>query len=138
MEIERRRFLKGSSLFLAGAALPGCVTAGVTNGRLPAYYADIEQRTFRWFWDNVNRKNGLVPDRWPTPSFSSIAAVGFALPAYAIGVERGWWFSRPCCQCYRAAPVTVSILIAHAGVTVRHKPARLPRTISSTVRTFLS
>jgi hypothetical protein len=38
----------------------------------------------------VNRKNGLVPDRWPTPSFSSIAAVGFALPAYAIGAERGW------------------------------------------------
>ncbi|WP_246444063.1 hypothetical protein [Sphingomonas sediminicola] len=30
------------------------------------------------------------PDRWPTPSFSSIAAVGFALPAYAIGIERGW------------------------------------------------
>ena len=42
------------------------------------------------FWDTVNRKNGLVPDRWPTPCFSSIAAVGFALPAYAIGVERGW------------------------------------------------
>ena len=57
---------------------------------LPAFYEDIERRTFRWFWDTVNRKNGLVPDRWPTPSFSSIAAVGFALPAYAIGVERGW------------------------------------------------
>ena len=38
----------------------------------------------------MNRKNGLVPDRWPTPSFSSIAAIGFALPGYAIGVERGW------------------------------------------------
>jgi hypothetical protein len=31
-----------------------------------------------------------VPDRWPTKSFASIAAVGFALPAYAVGVERGW------------------------------------------------
>jgi hypothetical protein len=29
-------------------------------------------------------------DRWPTPSFSSIAAVGFALTAYPIGVERGY------------------------------------------------
>ncbi len=38
----------------------------------------------------MNRRNGLVPDRWPTPSFCSIASVGFALPAYAIGVERGW------------------------------------------------
>jgi hypothetical protein len=58
--------------------------------RLPAFYEDIERRTFRWFWKTANRKNGLVPDRWPTPSFSSIASVGFALPAYAVGVERGW------------------------------------------------
>jgi hypothetical protein len=57
---------------------------------LPSFYEDIERRTFDWFWRTVNRKNGLVPDRWPTPSFSSIASVGFALPAYAIGVERGW------------------------------------------------
>jgi len=34
--------------------------------------------------------NGLTPDRWPTPSFSSIAAVGFALTAYPIGVEHQW------------------------------------------------
>ncbi|MGH7521803.1 MAG: glucoamylase family protein, partial [Gemmatimonadales bacterium] len=32
----------------------------------------------------------LTPDRWPTPSFSSIAAVGFALTAYPIGVEHSW------------------------------------------------
>ncbi|WP_458388134.1 glucoamylase family protein [Sphingomonas sp. F9_3S_D5_B_2] len=57
---------------------------------LPGIYTEIEERTFRWFWDTVNRKNGLVPDRWPTPSFSSIAAVGFGLVAYAIGAERGW------------------------------------------------
>jgi hypothetical protein len=31
-----------------------------------------------------------VPDRWPTPSFASVAAVGFALSAYPIGVARGW------------------------------------------------
>ena len=36
------------------------------------------------------RENGLVPDRWPTPSFSSIAAVGFGLTAYGVGAERGW------------------------------------------------
>lgn len=92
MIIDRRRFLEGSSLLLAGAALPACVTASDVGGqrRLPPFYDDIERRTFRWFWDTVNRKNGLVLDRWPTPSFSSIASVGFALPAYAIGVERGW------------------------------------------------
>jgi len=50
--------------------------------------ADLEERTFRFFWDTANPKNGLVPDRYPTPSFASIAAVGFALTAYPVGVER--------------------------------------------------
>lgn len=59
-------------------------------GALPDFYADIEERTFRYFWDLASRTNGLVPDRWPTPSFASIAAVGFGLTAYPIGVERGW------------------------------------------------
>ena len=51
---------------------------------------DLSARTFRFFWETGNPENGLVPDRWPTTSFSSIAAVGFALTAYPIGVERGY------------------------------------------------
>ncbi|HVS30771.1 MAG TPA: glucoamylase family protein [Thermoanaerobaculia bacterium] len=51
---------------------------------------DLQRRTFQWFWDTTNPANGLVPDRWPTQSFSSVAAVGFGLTAYPIGVERGW------------------------------------------------
>ena len=51
---------------------------------------DIERRTFLWFWETSNAQNGLVNDRWPTKSFSSIAAVGFGLTAYGIGAERGW------------------------------------------------
>jgi hypothetical protein len=55
---------------------------------------DIEHRTFEFFWQTANPENGLVPDHWPprkgVPYFSSIAAVGFALTAYPIGVERGW------------------------------------------------
>ena len=89
MPIDRREILKGSALVLAGTALPGARLRPASTP-LPSFYEEIEQRTFRWFWNTANRKNGLVPDRWPTPSFSSIASVGFALPAYAIGVERGW------------------------------------------------
>src|SRR5438132_8621216 len=37
----------------------------------------VERRTFDYFWDLANPANGLVPDRAPTKSFSSIAAVGF-------------------------------------------------------------
>ena len=49
---------------------------------------DLERRTFDFFWETTNPRNGLVPDRWPTKSFSSVAAIGFALTAYPIGVER--------------------------------------------------
>ncbi|HEY3171271.1 MAG TPA: glucoamylase family protein [Thermoanaerobaculia bacterium] len=50
----------------------------------------VERRTFDYFWELANPANGLVPDRAPTKSFSSIAAVGFGLTAYPIGVERGY------------------------------------------------
>jgi hypothetical protein len=55
-----------------------------------AFLDTLQRRTFDWFWDTTNPRNGLTPDRWPTRSFSSVAAVGFALAAYPIGVERGW------------------------------------------------
>jgi hypothetical protein len=92
MLLDRRHLLKGSALLLAGSAMP-CRAAAVLRpprNNLPPFYEQIEKRTFGYFWDTANPKNGLVPDRWPTPSFCSIAAVGFALPAYAVGVERGW------------------------------------------------
>ena len=90
MQLNRRELLTGLSLLASGAAMPQIAIAAAAAKKLPAFYDEIERRTFRFFWDTVNRRNGLVPDRWPTPSFSSIAAVGFALPAYAIGAERGW------------------------------------------------
>ena len=63
------------------------------NGRpqdARALVEDLEKRTFDFFWETSRADNGLVPDRWPAKSFSSIAAVGFGLTAYGIGAERGW------------------------------------------------
>jgi hypothetical protein len=51
---------------------------------------DLEHRTFDFFWRTADPVTGLVPDRYPTRSFSSIAAVGFGLTAYPVGVERGY------------------------------------------------
>lgn len=51
---------------------------------------DLQRRTFLFFWETTNPENGLTFDRWPSQSPSSIAAVGFGLTAYGIGVERGW------------------------------------------------
>ena len=57
---------------------------------MPALFDDIERRTFDFFWANGNPANGMVPDRYPTTSPASIAAVGLALTAYVIGVDRGF------------------------------------------------
>ena len=54
------------------------------------FLLELQERTFRFFWDTANPENGLVPDRYPTPSYSSVAAVGFGLTTYPIGVERGY------------------------------------------------
>ncbi|MDE2448794.1 MAG: hypothetical protein KGO22_07480, partial [Gammaproteobacteria bacterium] len=32
------------------------------------FLSELEERTFRYFWDTANPKNGLIPDRYPTPS----------------------------------------------------------------------
>ncbi len=82
-----RREFGGLGAAASLAALGGGATAAARRG---FSVDDLERRTFQWFWDVANPANGLVPDRWPAKSFCSIAAVGFALNAYAIGAERGW------------------------------------------------
>ena len=72
------------------AALPVEPPDQLTHTGLPPLFDDIERRTFDFFWNTANPVNGLVPDRFPTPSASSIAAVGFALTAYVIGADRGF------------------------------------------------
>ena len=63
---------------------------GPSGPRTEAFLDDVQRRTFGYFWDLSSARNGLTPDRAPTRSFSSVAAVGFALTAYPIGVERGY------------------------------------------------
>ncbi len=50
----------------------------------------LERDTFKYFADEINPENGLVPDSTKQGAPSSIAAVGFAITAYPIGVERGY------------------------------------------------
>ncbi len=51
-------------------------------------FADIERRTFEYFWNTTDPATGLTPDRWPSPAPASIAAIGFALTADVIGAAR--------------------------------------------------
>lgn len=48
-----------------------------------------QRDAFRYFERTVNPANGLVADNTRPDSHASIAAVGFALSCYAVGVERG-------------------------------------------------
>src|SRR5258708_17198396 len=83
----------------AGFLCSGCLTAdppakpSVARDRgvgEAALLDDVERRSFHYFWDLADPNTYLVPDRAPTPSFSSIAAVGFGLTAYGIGADRGY------------------------------------------------
>jgi len=94
-----RRALPLLALALAGTiahAEPRTRAAAATSGepRLTAaeraFVDTLERRTFSFFWDLTDSATGLMPDRWPTRSFISVGATGFALNAWPIGAERGW------------------------------------------------
>ena len=95
---SRRRALLGVGALFLGALLPGCQSPGGAPsegasskaGSLGTWIDDLERRTFDFFWETTDANTGLAPDRWPTPSFCSIAAVGFALTGYCVGVSRGY------------------------------------------------
>lgn len=55
-----------------------------------AFVDTLERRTFLFFWDTAEPNTFLTPDRWPTRSFASVAAMGFGLASYPVGVERHW------------------------------------------------
>ena len=50
----------------------------------------LQRNTFEYFLAESNRANGMVPDNTREGSHASITAIGFALTAYTIGVERGF------------------------------------------------
>lgn len=54
------------------------------------FLAELESRTFDYFWRTTDRETGLTPDRSPSSGMSSVAAIGFALTAYPIGASEGY------------------------------------------------
>jgi hypothetical protein len=89
-ERPRVRWLLAIALAAGCAAPASHPPTTTTTPADDALLDDLERRTFDFFWRTTDPATGLVPDRYPTPSFSSIAAVGFGLTAYPIGAERGY------------------------------------------------
>ena len=90
--MDRRQFLMGSTVAGAMLAAGGCSTlADRSMGlALDPDVTELQRRTFDWFVHVTDVERGLTPDRWPTESFCSVAAVGFALACWPVGVENGW------------------------------------------------
>src|SRR6267143_2634126 len=97
LRLTLRRY--SAALLFVASACTSATSITAINGPIPpssltprqtAFLDTLERRTFNWFWDQSDPNTGLTPDRWPTKSFSSVAAIGFALTAYPVGVERGY------------------------------------------------
>jgi len=87
------RYLTTLAVIVYMLGTPRCASAAAPprgEKRVPAVIDDLQHRAFDYFWTRADPRTGLVPDRYPTPSFGHIAGVGFALTAYPIGAERGW------------------------------------------------
>lgn len=95
--MQREKWRRRLGTLLIACLTTACASATIA-GPTPltlssadaALLDSVQHRTFDFFWERSDARTGLTPDRWPTPSFASIAAVGFALTAYPVGVERGW------------------------------------------------
>jgi len=93
------RKLKLFSLLLAFTGLISCNNPEVqqqtpiisqSDTTVKFSLTDLHKRTFNFFWELADTVSAQTPDRWPTKSFSSIAATGFGLTAYIIGVENNY------------------------------------------------
>src|SRR5215213_6725974 len=64
-----------------------------------AFLDDLQQRSFRYFWEQADPQTGLVPDRARMDgspldanhhNVASIAATGFGLTSLCIAADRNW------------------------------------------------
>lgn len=51
------------------------------------FVEDLKKRTFTYFWEIVDTATWQTDDRYPSRTFTSVAATGFALPSYIIGIH---------------------------------------------------
>ncbi len=86
---------------------------------LPEFEAmldSIQQKTFLFFVNEHHPEWGIVKDRAASWAPSSIAASGFGLPSFAIGVERKWMTRE------KAAQITLNMLTFYANSTQSTDP----------------
>lgn len=106
--LQPRRVVAALALLLAPAAGCGARTDAppapsahhyTLSGDDDRFLDDLSRRAFRYFWEQVDDRTGIVRDRARTDgsphdaehrNIGSIAATGFGLTALCIGAERAW------------------------------------------------
>ncbi len=68
----------------------GCADYGGKTASTPFSMEELTSRTFSFFWETADTVYYQIPDRYPTQPFSSIAATGFGLSSYLVGIEKGY------------------------------------------------
>jgi hypothetical protein len=81
------RLLKFLVISFTGILLLACNTHSPADSDKTAFLKDLKERTFMYFWELADKPTGQIPDRYPTHNFTSIAATGFGLAAYLVGIE---------------------------------------------------
>lgn len=89
MQFLSLAFLLFSNAALFAQSLPATLTP-IGSEKPPFSLDEAQRRHFLYFWELAHKTNFQIPDRHPRDDFSSIAATGFGLSAYLVGVERGW------------------------------------------------
>lgn len=89
------RWLAGLALVVALVVVSGSSRRSGPADSEAVFLDDLELRALTFFLDHTDAATGLTRDRAPADGSASkapasIAASGFALTAWCIGVERGW------------------------------------------------
>ncbi len=90
---NRFQFLKYSIVFTVSLfySIDTHVNAQQSFYGVPSEFKDeLKLRTFNYFWEIVDEPTWQTDDRYPGRNFTSIAATGFAIPSYIIGIHNGY------------------------------------------------
>ena len=95
---KNRRHIVSITLIIPGvllvfASLTSCrsgQSSQATPDERDIFISDLKERTFNYFWEQVDKPTWGIPDRYPTRRFTSIAATGFGLTAYLVGIKNGY------------------------------------------------
>ncbi len=149
---RRRRFgvgQCGGGVLFAGLLMfaPAASHPDLVPGSDSALLDEMERRAFRYFCDHTDPATGLTRDRAPSDGSSSgapasIAASGFALTAWCVGVDRGWLARETAVQHALAVLRSVNRSVAQEHGWIYHfidirTGARVWRSEASTIDTAL-